>query len=513
MSLFKVAAACAALGAALPALAQPRPDESSMFGGDAPADGGVASPLNDNAAGDAASAAAGDRPIEARGTGGESDRDASALGGPSIRNQFDTEEAKSDPLKVGGLLYLRAQGAVTESSRFKDIALSAPTQLDAFLDARPSDRVRGLVLARLHYDPTLDGSEPSAFSALPSSTGSGSVIENQLPSNPSIALDQIWVRFDIARTVFVTAGKQHVKWGASRFWNPTDFLTPQRKDPLAVLDTRLGANMVKFHLPWEAKGWNFYALGLLDNAGPANTLGELGAAGRAEVVLGHTELGADAVVVHGRTPRYGFDLSTALGPVDLYGEAALRSGQDFQVWRVKGEVDPSLPVSDALEQVHPKGAQVQASGGARTTVNYTESRALTIGGEYFYNPVGANTALLYPWLILQNQYTPFYAGQHYAALYALAAGLPGNFTNVSMALSTLGNLTDWSFITRLDVFVLVLSYLNVEAFGAVHYGARGGEFRFGLDLPSIDVGGGQFTSPLHLAAPSADFGLGVRIAL
>src|SRR5439155_14478048 len=97
------------------------------------------------------------------------------------------------------------------------------------------------------------------------------------------------------------------------------------KDPLAVFDARLGATMVKLHVPWESKGWNFYGLGLYDNAGPANTVGKLGGAARAEAVFGNSEFGLDAVLIDGHHPRYGGDFSFALGPLDLYGEAAVRT--------------------------------------------------------------------------------------------------------------------------------------------------------------------------------------------
>jgi hypothetical protein len=352
-----------------------------------------------------------------------------------------------------------------------------------------------MALARLRYDPTLAA--------------------NTAAANPSVALDQLWIRFDIAHTVFITAGKQHVKWGASRFWNPTDVLSPAPTDPLAAFDQRLGATLLKIHLPWEARGWNFYALGLLDNAGPAGTLGKLGAAARAEVVLGSTELGADAVMVGGRRPRYGLDFSSALGPVDIYGEVAFRRGADYQRWSLSREVDWDNPVDllGALQSEQLEGTQLQASGGARYSFNYTDQNELTVGAEYFYNPVGTSTPRLYPWLMLQNQFQPFYVGQHYLAVYALAPQLPGELRHVGVSLSNLGNLSDSSFITRLDVFFRVLSYLSIEAFGATHYGHRGGEFRFAFELPEISFAPGQSTPPISVPAPLFELGLGLRVSL
>ena len=68
-----------------------------------------------------------------------SDRDAAMLGDATGKSRFDTDEEKTDPLKVGGTLYLRAQGYVTERTKFQDVTFSSPDLLDAYLDARPHD--------------------------------------------------------------------------------------------------------------------------------------------------------------------------------------------------------------------------------------------------------------------------------------------------------------------------------------------------------------------------------------
>ena len=493
MSGRPLALAIALALAATCAAAQDRPTEDSLFGGE---------PVS--AAPDAGLAAAAAPPDAGAAT--ERTRDEDQLSGPASASKFDTREEKEDPLKVGGILYLRTAATVSEGNHAGDVGLAAPSLMDGYFDARPSERVRGMALARLRYDPTLAAGASASPLAVPGAPAT---------PNPAVALDQLWIRFDIARTVFVTAGKQHVKWGASRFWNPTDFLTPERKDPLAAFDARLGATMLKVHVPWEARGWNFYGVGLLDNAGPASTLSRLGGAARAEVVVGSTEVGADAVFVGGRRPRFGVDLSSALGPIDVYGEVALRSGADFRVWKLSRDVDWSDPADavGAFEAQTPQGVQAQASGGANFTFNYTDKNALTVGVEYFYNPVGASSRAFYPWLIFQNQYQPFYVGQHYAALYALASGLPGNLTNLTLSLANIGNLTDKSFVSRLDAFVLLLSYLSVELYTAVHYGDKGGELRFALDLPPVPVAPNVTTPAISLPAPVFELGAGLRVSL
>ena len=67
----------------------------------------------------------------------------------------------------------------------------------------------------------------------------------------------MWLNFDIGRTVFVTAGRQRVKWGIGRFWNPTDFLQPARLDALAFFDAAVQGRLAdvermmrEFYVPY-----------------------------------------------------------------------------------------------------------------------------------------------------------------------------------------------------------------------------------------------------------------------
>ncbi|MFN7134097.1 MAG: hypothetical protein ACK4N5_18610 [Myxococcales bacterium] len=86
---------------------------------------------------------------------------------------------------------------------------------------------------------------------------------------------------------------------------------------------------------------------------------------------------------------------------------------------------------------------------------------------------------------------------------------PGRWNDTSFTLSNLGNLSDRSFITRLDYSVQILTYLRLEAFGAVHYGTRGGEFRFGTHIPAQVAGSGS--APIIIPAPTFELGVGLRV--
>ena len=439
---------------------------------------------------------------------------------PGIRDRFADQEVVDNPLDIGGLFYQRLAATNREGSMFKDTTLSAPTLVDAYLDARPNDRLRAMVLARLQYDPTLGAAaaNPLLPRAAPNdATSTGSTTSalfslfGQPRENPSVVLDQLWLRFDVLRTVFVTAGKQHVKWGAGRFWTPTDFLHPARRDALALFDVRTGANMVKFHVPVEKTGSNFYAIALFDNFGTADALGKVGGAFRAESAVGKAELGVDAVLQRGQRPRYGFDLSSAVGPFDVYGEVALKAGP-YPRW-IRTQGPPSLlgtPTYSIVREL--QGVSTLAATGAiNWTFAYAENDTATLGVEYFHNAAGYDNPAVYPWLLFSGEFQPFYVGRQYAGAYFLLPG-PGSWDKTNFILSTLGNLADRSLVSRLDFTVRVLTHLTVEANASVFYGSKEGEFRLGLDVPASVVNGIPIPA-LSIPAQWLQFGLGLRMEI
>lgn len=429
---------------------------------------------------------------------------------------------KEDPLRIGGQLYLRLQLSAQEGAKPSDFPLASPNLLDVFLDVRPNDRVRGFVLGRLSYDPTFSGAIPGLSPTQAAQLGL------QPPPNPRGALDQLWANFDLAHTVFVTAGKQHVKWGVGQIWNPTDYLHRQPRNPLDVFDARTGTTMVRAHLPWESRGWNLYAVTLLEETRPAatsvpGTLGGVPAGGRGEVVLGPMELGADVLVGQGARPRYGLDVSAGVWDLDLYAEAALGAGRAR--WRKQG---PG-PLQYAL--VQPSGLAPQLDLGVSWSVKYSDEDAVTFGAEYFFQDFAYTDPHDYPFLLAgapelvgtpptslaqrdPSAFTSFYLGRHYAGAFASLPN-PGSWNNTTFRLSVLGNLSDTSFIARLDHSVLVLTYLRVETYVAGHFGASGGEFRLGVDVnpQSLGIPPSVAFPTVHIGAPVIDLGVALRVSL
>jgi hypothetical protein len=493
--------------------AQDRPSESDLFGAPATpepdAHAGEPAPTNQAPAPSASPAA----PPTAASAANPDARGDAILGG-SEQPMFSSEAAPSDPLTIGGQLYLRGQVTLLQGQPVQDASVSMPTLLDVFLDARPNDRVRGFALGRMTYNPIMPSSASGVALVPPSATGgtAGSPSLSSLVSTPTSAphvlLDQLWLRFDLAHELFVTAGRQHVRWGTGHFWMPTDFLHLRHRNPLDVFDARTGTNMVKVHLPVESKAWNFYAYGIAEGQDGKPTLSSLAGAARAEFVLGANELGIGVFGRQHSRAKFAADLSTGIGDVDLYGEVAVVDAAASD--RVGYEPDAMLPVPgtppswqspdeakqalaqqtvDALYPVYrDQGYRPQAVAGLSYARKYNDNDLLTLTVEYFYNGLGYANDSPYPGLVfphsqpLYNPATFFYLGKHYAAL-SVSLPSPFKLDLHTFSLTTLGNLSDLSFITRLDYAYVLLTHIRLEAYVALHYGHNTGEFRFAI--PSL----------------------------
>ena len=449
---------------------------------------------------------------------------------------FSEEAAPSDPLRIGGQLYLRAQTTALRGQRLTDYSFSTPALADAYFDARPNDRVRGFVLGRMVYDPTLPTSTSGTLATAPlAATGgtSGSAalssLFGQQTRAPQVLLDQLWLRFDIAHTVFVTAGKQHVRWGTGHFWSPTDFLHLQFRNPLDVFDARTGTTMIKLHVPIESKAWNFYAYGVTENADASQSISRIAGAARAEFVVDAAEFGVGALVRRDQDPRIAADLSFGVGDFDLYGELALKNSSEVDRVRFDGGAAlppaPMQPVSadqstaylqQVVDAVYPVYRQhdyrPQVVGGLSYARKYNDNDTFTVGAEYFYNGFGYTDANAYPGLLLPHsanlaQPAPFfYLGRHYGALYVTFPS-PFKLDLHTFTLSTLGNLSDRSFITRFDYSYVLLTHLRFEAFASARYGNEEGEFRFGVK--PVTLGDTTFSR-----APAIfDLGVALRLAI
>ncbi|MSP91408.1 MAG: hypothetical protein EXR79_06340 [Myxococcales bacterium] len=406
-----------AVAGVAPATAQAH-DENAMFGGDASPTPGAADPTPTNASG--------------------ADLGDARMAGPATENQ---DLLVRDRLQIGGLFYARQAVGKQRDVAFSAMTLAQSNLVDVYLDGRVNERVRAYLRGRLSWNPLADV-PPAAGSAF---GGAGPAEEVR------VGLDQLWLKWDVGRTAYFTLGSQHVRYGATRIWNPGDVVNRTRRNPLQFFDERSGVPMLKVHVPYEARGWNFYGLILTDDA---TTLDKLGAIGRAEIVVGPAEVGLTGLARKGDDPRLALDLSAGVWELDLMAETGLQLGAGEVLW--------------------------QASAGVAWTWPYREDDSLTLALEWFHNPQGfeserdavdaAAKALLTG---AASPIVPLYTGRDYLGLLAVVVS-PGDWKDVSVSAIALASVSDRSGLVRLAVQGRVLTDLGVEAFVAGMWGE--GEF-------------------------------------
>jgi hypothetical protein len=513
--------------------AQGRPEENALFG--APPDGGTG----------ASTVAVPAVPDLIPGAPPTADHTTAAgeqqiLTGAPAQDAFAAGLVKEDALKIGGQFYIRAITTVFEHQPVGKSSFNVPTLVDVYLDARPTERLRAFVLGRLAYDPLL--SSTAVLTGVPTTATAFQTV-----SNPAVYLDQAWLAFDIAHSVFVTAGRQHVKWGTGQYFNPDDFLASQPRDPLAVFDARLGVSMLRVQIPWERTGLSFSAVALFETTQNISTTGttvgssggsvnlisatpntsnglleDVGGAGQVEWDFRGGAVGVNALAQRNRAWRVGSYVTAGVGDFDLYGEAVVKQCLDFPNMAANTTCGASTSNNIIVpgnysgygfgDIQQPASPLFQAVAGFTYGINFEGNKSITLGAEYFYNRASF-TAAQYPNLIFQGAYQPFYLGRNYLAV---SATLTDTTAKTTWVLTNIGNLTDVSFITRVDFLVTILSYLQVESFVAVDYGHLGGEFRLGFDIPNVPVNaGGSTPVPINLVvhAPIVQLGLGLRLAL
>jgi hypothetical protein len=171
--------------------------------------------------------------------------------------------------------------------------------------------------------------------------------------------------------------------------------------------------------------------------------------------------------------RYGLDVSSGLGPIDVYAEAALtkRQSRDFY----EGDLDPvagSLPtVTDREDDTFTQGV-----AGVQYSLKYNDDDSVNVGAEYFDNGLGYDDRTLQLYSLIMGESSPLYAGRRYAGAF-LRAPTPGSWNETSFFVNALRNLSDQSTVARLTATWLVHKDATFEAFVSQCFGDYG-EFCF-----------------------------------
>ncbi len=337
-------------------------------------------------------------------------------------------QALMDTMQIGGRLEVRSSTGQEEQQKLPKANFQQLKTADVYFDTRPNKDLR--VFLRTRWTETT----PVATPAAPDPRDCASCVDTKL--------DELWFKWDWDDTVFVTYGKQHLKWGSSRFWNPSDFTAREVRDPLALFDRRLGQELLKIHIPQEKQGHNYYAVVQFDDAARND---DVGLALRGEFSIGQAgELALSAQTRRNSPQRLAVDLSTALGPVDLTVEAASSKRQNRQFFR--GDLDPERFQLPESFQDRDKWFK-QVVGGLRHTWKYSDEDNVSYGAEYFWNDLGYKDRELELYSLILGESQSLYAGERYAGAYLVLLN-PGSWNETSFYLNGLTNLSDDTGLVR-----------------------------------------------------------------
>lgn len=384
------------------------------------------------------------------------------FGDPAPQDQAKAETATSisndalmDKLQIGGRLEIRNSSSKVEDQRFQEGPYNQNKTADIYFDTRPNRDVRVFFRTRFYESntqTTTDDTPANQASDTPSPT------ETRGVEGISQAIDELWFKWDIEDTLFVTVGKQHLKWGRGRFWNPTDFTALEVRDPFALFDRRLGQELVKLHLPFEKEGHNLYAIVQFDDAERND---DLGLALRGEFAFGSSgEAALSFQTRRGSAVRVGADLGTGVGPIDLNLESAFSKRNSRTFFRGEFDVE-TMALPEAYEDKDKWYAQYVAN--MEYAFKYNDDDSMIVGVEGFWNELGYDDRLLEFYSLVMGQGQILYSGERYVGAYVNLLA-PGSWNETNFYLNGIHNLSDKTALMRLTGTWNLYKQITLEAY-------------------------------------------------
>ena len=419
---------------------------------------------------------------------------ANATASPAPQNSGTGSLLKDSSTAIGG----RADWTLGLSRQDEEPLSKAPwtssPKAYLFVDSRPREDLRGYL--RLSIRPTR-----SATAAM-----SGSSAQGQSDTIP-LSLLELWIKWQpTGQGIFWTLGRQPVKWGNAQFWNPTDFLAEETRNPLAFFDDRSGIDAARLNIPLEGANANFTFIVSSPRSSPVTTiqtqdsgqasqnqttLSDLQLAARAEWSIASSEIAASFAWREKGPTRYGVGLSSGVGPLDLELEGACIANSNRTFFKQLEKPDGSVT---AIPEDRDQLCLPQAVGGLSWEFGYADGDSATLGAEYFGNGLGHNKPILELASVVSGNASPLYVAEQYAAAYVLLPS-PGSWEDTTIQATYIKNLSDFSELYRLSIVQTIMEFSRIS-FGA-NYRNGLGEFRVNTkDLKALfnGVDGGLRTA-------------------
>lgn len=361
--------------------------------------------------------------------------------GNNTVSSSDFASIEKNNLLIGGELETIGEYRHNRGSNFSSDTISNPNFLHIYFDANKNNvnDLRLYTNAKYSYNPSLDETSTDP-------------ITSKKYSQSDINLEELKLSFQLKHKLFLTVGKQKIKWGASKFWNPTDFINETNKDITKSIDERQGVSLIKMHIPINSD--NIY---FIINNSNANTPDKISTAVRLEKSFSSSEYSLSIATNQQGKILYGADVSFPFDDIDLYGELA---------------VSPSIQAQDA------DSAAASTAIGFSYEFNYSDNKSIIFSSEYLYHENGYTSAPNYFMLVAaSNKFIPYTYAKHYG-LVSIFSSNPLFLTNTDISLITVTNLIDKSYMTKLSFFNSSINDLAIGPSVEYYYGNKHGEFTF-----------------------------------
>jgi hypothetical protein len=316
---------------------------------------------------------------------------------------------------------------------------------------------------------------------------------------------QVWSlysKFSWNDALFLTFGKQPVRWGTGYFFSPADDIFAQSEvdinDPTAE---REGPLALRVHYPIPRTMHNLYAYAVLPRSTDLAALAamkpeDIAVAAKAELFFGNTEAAIAGYYQQDQRPRVVLMATTGNGEFNFFGEGLVAfPSTTSEAFIQAGAVSwGTFPVftSDYTVVDRKTDTLFQATGG----VSYSnQDWNFTAVGQYLYN--GAGYASLSLGDILQAALDRAVSqpageptlgiaslagtlgglgkiGQHYGVLYLGWSELWDSKWDFSVL--AIENFSDWSGYVKPIVSFTFLNYVKLSAAASFSWGPNGSEF-------------------------------------
>jgi len=305
-----------------------------------------------------------------------------------------------------------------------------------------------------------------------------SVSTTATTSNLNYSIKEMFMDINFNKAVYFRAGKQVLQWSRTYFWNPSDVINIQKRDFANMSEYREGVYGLKMHIPLGT-AYNYYAFADFSNA---RNLDEVGVAGKAEFLVGGSEIGLSAWKKKGFCPVFASDISTKLAGLDLLGEAAFSYGENTSRVKYVSGIPTIYKISDTWVS--------KISLGLSKSFAWEYADRITLIGELFYNDSGyinnifADAGLLST-LLANNLYEPNYYAKYYGAVFLTISKFP--LLDMTTNLNLLMNLADNSSILATGI---TYSPVNNVVLGMTVYNYFGpaiGEYTYSGNRMSLEL--------------------------